>query len=258
MLFRVRPEMQIEPYAQTQLSRIVNRYLRETDRIRSQSNKNTENVYVFIPDKNTVYGVGAGENHRLTQLKEALANFPHISVFDVAKTLPLVRPTDRLYLQTGSAISPFGALSVCRLVMNGLAEQDTRISPITYQNYRFENTVVPGDDLLMLLGLSPASITEQITNPIPRRENVTLTDWNGEAVESLSGAVLYTHTDKSMPVAVVRRDLHGTALLPYLAEHFSFVYVLAEGETEIPDALLGAVHPDYVFTLYHEYRLPLN
>lgn len=258
MLFRVQPDAQVERYAQAQLSRIVGRYMRETDRIRSQSGKNTEVVYVYIPDKNTVYSGGTEESIRLMQLKEALVNAPHISVFDVSQTLPLVRPTDRLYLQTGSTLSPFGALSVCRLVMNGLAERDSRISPITYQSYRFENTEIPGGDLLELLGLSPVSVTEQITNPIPRQENFFRTNWNGEDEGEITEAVLYTNRDPSLPVAAVRRDLYGTALLPYLAEHFSRVYVLAEGETEFPETFFETVRPDYVFTLFHEYHLPLN
>lgn len=258
MLFRVQPDTRVERYSGAQLSRIVGRYMRETDRIRSLSGKNAENVYVYIPDKYTVYADGAVSGGRLTQLKEALINAPHVSVYDVSKSLPLVRPADRLYLQTGSGLSPFGALSVCRLVMNGLAEGDSRITPITYQSYRFENTVVPGGDLLALLGLSPASITEQITNPIPRQENIVRTNWNGENEGEISDAVLYTNTNQNLPVAVVRRDLYGTALLPYLAEHFSRVYVLAEGETEFPEHLFASVRPDYVFTLYHEYHLPVN
>ncbi|MBQ8275128.1 MAG: hypothetical protein IJZ02_00705 [Clostridia bacterium] len=257
MLFRVQPDARMERYSGAQLSRIVNRYMREIDRFRSLSGKNTESVYVYIPDKNTVY-TNKEENVRLIQLKEATVNVPHVSVYDVSKTLPLVRPTDRLYLQTGSGLSPFGALSVCRLVMNGLAERDSRISPITYQSYRFENTEIPGGDLLALLGLSPVSITEQITNPVPRQENVSRTNWNGEDEGEITDAVLYTNTNQSLPVAAVRRDLHGTALLPYLAEHFSRVYVLAEGETEFPETFFETVRPDYVFTLFHEYHLPLN
>lgn len=258
MLFRAQPDAQVERYSGSQLSRIVSRYVRETDRIRGLSGKNTENVYVYIPDKNTVYLDGAASSDRLTQLKEALVNVPHVSVHDVSKSLPLVRPTDRLYLQTGSGLSPFGALSVCRLVMSGLAEGDSRITPITYQSYRFENTVVPGGDLLALLGLSPASITEQITNPISRQENILRTNWDGEAEGEITAAVLYTNKNQNLPVAVVRRDLYGTALLPYLAEYFSRLYVLAEGEDEFPETLFASVRPDYVFTLYHEYHLPLN
>lgn len=258
MLFHAQPDARVERYSGAQLSRIVGRYLRETDQIRGLTDKNTENVYVYIPDKNTVYADGAESGGRLTQLKEALNNAPHVSVYDVSGSLPLVRPADRLYLQTGSGLSPFGALSVCRLVMNGLAERDSRITPITYQSYRFENTVVPGGDLLELLGLSPASITEQITNPIPRQENAVCTNWDGENEGAITDAVLYTNTNQNLPVAVVRRDIYGTSLLPYLAEHFSRLYVLAEGETEFPESLLASVRPDYVFTLYHEYHLPVS
>ncbi|MBQ2767562.1 MAG: hypothetical protein IJF49_05730 [Clostridia bacterium] len=254
----------IGAYSQTQLQRIRTRYLKEAENFSTAVGKKVRSVYVYIPDKTSIYRDAlAAQNKlplqtRLSQLRETLANAEYVTVFDLSQSLPFIRPADRLYLQTGSTLSPFGALSVYRLIMDELAEDDPAMVPLTYQDYDFVQETVPGGDLIELLGLDPASITEKIITQTPKKSSVSCTALDGETVVDESEALLYINTDESLPVAIVRRDLFGTPLLPYLAEHFSRLYVLEEGNFELSDAFIRQVNPDYIFTVSHEYYLPLN
>ena len=74
-----------------------------------------------------------------------------------------------------------------------------------------------------------------------------------------SGAFMTLNENESLPVAVVIRDSDGDAdkTIELLAEHFSLMYVLAEGDTDLPvDVLSDGV--DYVIFLTSENKINIQ
>lgn len=252
-------------YTRQQLRRVSSRFIGEAESVERLTGKQTQMVYAYIPDKLDVYTEMLGETApayahipRIAQLSETLRPYTRINILDLTLPLRTARSAGLLYRQTGSGLTPLGAFSAYRSLMNVLSALDPRLTPLHRSDFQMTTEIWPGGDLLEALGLDGASMTEQVTVLTPNQINTTVTGIDGRADPSDTEACIYTHRDDDLPIAIVMRDAYGTQLLPYLAEHFSLAYVLAEGDLSVDDALLGEIKPDYVIRLTSEYHLPLN
>ncbi len=252
-------------YTRQQLRRVSTHFVDEAAAVAALTGKTTQMVYAYLPDKLDVYPEALGENAlyntnipRVAQLSDALRSYNRISMIDLTIPLRTARSAGLQYRQTDSGLTPLGAFTAYRAMMATLAENDPRMTPRHRSDYVQSIEIRPGGDLVEALGLDGASITERVTVLTPTQTNLTVTDADGDALTDAREACIYTQRDESLPVAVVLRDAYGTQLLPYLAEHFSYVYVMAEGDLTCSDTLLQEIRPDYVFHLTSEYHLPLN
>lgn len=267
MLFRVSGSRMPEyaSYSQMQLWRIVRRYAERTAEVSALTGKQTRMVYAYIPDKINVYGDALNDaagslarQRRLNQLTEALSGSTAVTMIDLTNALRVARTSGLQYRQTDTGLTPLGAFSAYRAIFQQLAEEDFSLTPLHRSDYQLSVETYPGGDLIEALGLDGASLTEQVTVLTPNQTTYTRTGMAGDNTPSDEEALLYRNENTNLPVAVVLRDASGTALLPYLAEHFSLVYVLEENDFNLTDAFLQEVKPDYIFQLTSEYNLPLN
>ena len=252
-------------YTRQQLRRISTRFVEEAEAVSRLTGKPTQMVYAYIPDKLDVYTELLGEDTpqythipRIAQLSDALRAYTRISVMDLTLPLRTARSAGLQHRQTDSGLTPLGAFSAYRALMNVLAEVNPRLTPLHRSDYQQSTEIWPGGDLITALGLDGASITEQVTVLTPNQTNTTVTAVDGGQTPGVQEACLYSHRDESLPAAIILRDAYGTQLLPYLTEHFSRTYVLAEGDLTLTDAQLQEIKPDYVIRLTSEYHLPLN
>ena len=70
----------------------------------------------------------------------------------------------------------------------------------------------------------------------------------GGALDQTQAFISYTD-DNTLPVAIVTRDAYGTEMLESIAEHFSKMIVLREGEYTISDELIAEIKPDFIITI---------
>ena len=61
-----------------------------------------------------------------------------------------------------------------------------------------------------------------------------------------------------LPTAVVIRGDGCDMMLELMAEHFSVMYVLAEGDEDVPEQVLKTISPDYVINLCPEGNIDFN
>ena len=267
MLFRVNVSRLPDyvGYSQTQLWRIVRRFEEKACEISTMTGKQTQLVYAYIPDKINVYGDALGDaagslvrQWRLNQLTEALANSDSVTAIDLTQTLCSARTSGLQYCQTGTGLTPLGAFSAYRAIFQQLSDRDPALTPRHRSDYQLNVETCSGGDLIEALGLDGASLTEQMAVLTPNQTTYTRTGLTGGENPADEEALLYRNQDTSLPVAVVLRDAYGTPLLPYLAEHFSCLYVLEENDFNLTEEFLKEVRPDYIFRLTSEYNLPLN
>jgi hypothetical protein len=113
------------------------------------------------------------------------------------------------------------------------------LQPLDYQPVE---RITPGWDLAKMMGLSDILREEDRQLTRPRRAQVVEIDrpdptWN-------VGRVALEVAEPSLPKLVMFRDSFGSALVPFLAEHFRRSLFLWQHDFD--PAIIAAERPDYV------------
>jgi hypothetical protein len=75
---------------------------------------------------------------------------------------------------------------------------------------------------------------------------------NGSTDVDKTGAYTVRNYIDELPSAIIVRDGASLKLIDMLSDHFETLYVLADGDTNIPDKVLRTVDPDYIIYLCDE------
>jgi hypothetical protein len=141
---------------------------------------------------------------------------------DVRPALLQAKSVERLYHLTDSHWNARGAFVAYRQIIAAVRAQDPRV-PAAWDRSDFVATSreVPGMDLARMMGLSHVlSETDlQLTPTWPRRAIVTSPP--GAAATAEEGRLVTEIPGSTLPRAVIIRDSFGSALAPFLSEHFS-------------------------------------
>jgi hypothetical protein len=102
-----------------------------------------------------------------------------------------------------------------------------------------------------ILGFGRDGIDEIVLSVWVKRNS---TDWQNGSSEIIdkSRAYVSINSNADLPRAIVVRDSNGSGALDLLAECFSEMYVLGEGDREIPDEIIKEIAPDVVIYLVGE------
>lgn len=150
--------------------------------------------------------------YRVEQLTDYLRQHSRLTVVAPRAALLEARKDDRLYHRTDTHWNDRGAFIGYREILREL-----QMTPVEYD--RVEK-ITDGWDLARMMGLEDILREEdrQLIPRTPRRAKVVDRDrpdpyWN-------NGHVILEVDDPSLPKAVIFRDSFGSALVPFLAEHF--------------------------------------
>lgn len=188
-------------------------------------------VFVIAPDKPWIYPeyMPAGLNRRagtsrIDQLVEHLRARSTVRVLDVRDALRAARNENRVYHRTDTHWNDLGALVAYQQVMD-------RIGPPLGLGPRprdlFELRVIPraGLDLAQSLGLRSVMVEEDLQLE-PRGGRQARVVEPANASRGLMDARVVTEGPAAGPRALIFRDSFGSAMIPFLSEHFSrAVYV---------------------------------
>jgi hypothetical protein len=189
-------------------------------------------VFLLAPDKHWIYpehmpgGIGrSGVTSRMDQLVVYLRNHSSVAVVDARPALIEARRSDRLFHLTDTHWNDVGAFVAYQQVMMALGPGDDGLRP--RPRAELERRVIPrtGFDLARMLGLGRVWVEDdlQLEPPGGRRARVVEP---ARASRALMDARVVTEGPAGAPRAVVFRDSFGSAMIPFLAEHFSrAVYV---------------------------------
>ncbi|MCX5660973.1 MAG: hypothetical protein NTW19_14810 [Planctomycetota bacterium] len=185
-------------------------------------------LVVFVPDKHIVYPQfmppayhRRGVVTRMDQLTEYLLADTTIDVVNTTPAILRAAAAGRIYHKTDSHWNDRGALVGYQEIMNRLAEAFPRVRPLPAEAFEPVTEMSPGWDLPAMLRLTDVISEENLAlRPrTPRRAKVV---HPAEPNDRWNDGLINTEVDDAaLPRAVVFRDSFSSALVPFMAEHFS-------------------------------------
>ena len=212
-------------------------------------------LLVFACDKYVIYPEymppgyqRANVPYRLEQLVDYLRHHSKLNLISLQVPLEVGKETDRLYHRTDTHWNDRGAYIGYREILAAL-----RIPSHPLSEFRPVVEQTEGWDLARMMGLNHV-ISEENRMLIPhepRRAYVLEQDrpdplWN-------NGRVVLTVPDPALPRLVMFRDSFGSALVPFLAEHFNRSVFL--WQYDFDPAVIEREKPQFVVWLMTSRRL---
>lgn len=241
----------------TQIDDIRHALSEKVQNAKQLTGKDTEYVYVIVPDKLTVYTEDAPDE--LVELLPALEEYKQtvkdvrssagMKVIDLTQDMKDHRALETLYCQTDMMLTGFGAYVGYHSIASYISERFPQVSVHELMDFSAGTDTNVGGELVSRLGLDAAVISETVLtlnrtfNPEARFEQS-----GGGELDKTQAFISYTN-DSTLPVAIVTRDAYGTEMLESIAEHFSKMIVLREGEYTVSNELIAEIKPDYIITI---------
>ena len=182
-------------------------------------------VFVVAPDKHQVYPEElpksvhrVGPDSRTEVLVRYLRDHSTVPVLDLRPVLAAAKPGERLYHRTDTHWNDRGAYVGYAAIVRALAVVG---EPVPRSAFDAPSRQVPGLDLAGMLGVTRALNEEDLplVPRAPRRARVVEPSRPDERY--MDARIVMEQSDASRPRAVVFRDSFGSALVPFLSEHFS-------------------------------------
>jgi hypothetical protein len=182
-------------------------------------------VFVVAPDKHQVYGEEmpasvhqVGADTRTEVLVRYLREHSTVPVLDLRPLLEAAKPSERVYHRTDTHWNDRGAYVGYAAIVRALGVVG---EPAPRASFDAPSVPVPGLDLAGMLGVTGA-LSEEDLPLVPRSSRRARVVEPAHPDERFMDARLVTgQPDPSLPRAVVFRDSFGSALVPFLSEHFS-------------------------------------
>ncbi|MBN1533583.1 MAG: hypothetical protein JXA20_13020 [Spirochaetes bacterium] len=230
-------------------------------------------IIIIVPNKDVVYPEflpvwmkKVKRQSHLDQIVEYLSEHSTVEVIDMRGPLREARALHRVFLRVDSHWNDFGGYAGYREIMRLLAESFPRLRPAELSDYSLVPKVTDGGDFAAMLGLKGLRVEEFTMLPRrPRRaREAAVTDPFYSAAlpykVKYPGALWMVETgDRSLPRGVMFRDSMSMALLPHLAEHFSYMFLFWVEYTIDPYDFNAEVitheRPDVVITEISERKL---
>jgi alginate O-acetyltransferase complex protein AlgJ len=186
-------------------------------------------VYLFVmaPDKHQVYPeqmpatIRRNAHSRMDQLAAYLAEHSTVSVLDLRSALRQGKPTERIYHRTDTHWNDRGAYIGYAQILTALSRQLPALHVRPRAVFDARRVTREGLDLARMLGVSDLLGEDDLTLQPQRPREAQLVEPRVLNPYGTEARVVTTLADSSQPRAVVFRDSFGTALIPFLSEHFS-------------------------------------
>ncbi len=242
-------DAQIEAIRQTLADKV--------SRAKQLTGKNTEYVYVIVPDKLNVYPEDAPDDlvnllpalNRYTEAVKSVRGGAGMKVIDLTEEMKSHRALESLYSQTDMMLTGFGSYVVYHSLASYVAQRFPSVEVHELMDFSAGTEINVGGELVSRLGLDAAVISETVLTLNPTfSARARFEQSGGGALDKTQAFISYTD-DSTLPVAIISRDAYGTEMLETLAEHFSKMIVLREGEYTVSDELIAEIKPDYIITV---------
>jgi hypothetical protein len=240
----------------SQIEAIRSALARKIAKAKELSGKNTEFIYVIVPDKLAVYEDDAPEPlknlaqtvEKYKEMVKSVRSGAGMKVIDLTEDMKSHKILGRLYYQTGGIWTDTGAYVGYYSLMSEVAKKFSSVRVHTLNDFTPEISEDIGGELVARLGLARIIFSEKFITLKPNFASAVNIEQSGNSFD-ISKAFISYNSDASLPVAIVMRDEYGTAMLRNMAEHFSKMYVLNEGEYTISDDQIATLQPDFIITI---------
>jgi len=205
-------------------------------------------VFVLAPDKHEVYGEElpaslhrVGPETRTDSLMRYLRAHSTVPVLDLRPALQAAKADERLYHRTDTHWNDRGAYVAYAAIVRALGVTG---EPAPRASFDATAETVPGLDLARMLGVTGALSEEDL--PLrprtPRRARIV--EPSRPDSRLMDARLVTEQMDGARPRAVVFRDSFGSALIPFLSEHFSRAVYL--WQYNMDPEVVRAEHADVV------------
>lgn len=225
--------------------------------VKQLTGKDTEYIYLIVPDKLAVYPDDAPEE--LQQILPTLNKYRDVvrgvresagmTVIDLTKEMRNHTALARLYSQTDVLWTGFGAYVGYHSLASRVAERFSAVQVHELIDFMAATEQNVGGELVSRLGLDGAVISESYLTLQRSFQPQARFEHSGDGVLDLTQAFISYTDNRDLPVAIVVRDEYGTEMLENIAEHFSKMIVLREGEFTVSDELIAEIKPDYIINI---------
>jgi hypothetical protein len=181
---------------------------------------------------------------RIEQFATHLRRYSTVPVVGLLDPLLAARKKERIYHRTDSHWNDRGAYVGYAEIMNRLAKWDPRLRPNPTSAFERVEADTTGWDIPKLMKLADR-IHEEDRRLVPRdgwQAKATVTDppddrWN-------CARIVMERGDKALPRLLVFRDSFGSALVPFLSEHFRYAEFM--WQYEFDPRIVERARPDAV------------
>ncbi|MBI4025136.1 MAG: hypothetical protein HY360_09155 [Verrucomicrobia bacterium] len=193
---------------------------------------------------------------RIEELADYLTRNTNIPFVVLKSDLERTKRDGRIYHRTDSHWNDAGAYVGYREIISKLGQWFPQLRPRRLGDFTLREIESPGWDLAVMMGLEDIVHEQncQLVPRVPQRFRVTEVDqpprldpkWN-------CGRIVTEVEDDRLPRAVILRDSFGSALVPFLAEHFRRCEFLWQYEFEAKH--IRNPKPDVVILMMTSRRL---
>lgn len=219
-------------------------------------------VFVVAPGKATIHpeGLPPGLHSRpgptrTDQLVAELGARSSVTVVDLRTGLQAARGgAAPLFHRTDTHWNDLGALVAYQQILEAVAGRVPGLTPPRGRDaFALTRVAAGGGDLAVMLGLerSISEIELRLTPTHPRRARIL--EPGGDVTHVEVPRLVSVVDDASLPRAVVYRDSFGSALVPFLAEHFQRMVTL--WEYDVVPATIREEQPQVVIQQWVDRRL---
>lgn len=184
-------------------------------------------VFTIAPDKHVVYPEHmpaslrqVGSKRRMDQVLDAVAG-TSLAV-DLRPALEAAKANERIYHLTDSHWNARGALVAYQQIIEAVRAQHPAVPPAwPRSDFDAVERRTGGLDLARMMGLNRRLRETDLALVPKRRRLAKVVDPPGAGTSAELGRLVMAIPGSPLPRAVVFRDSFTTALVPFLAEHFS-------------------------------------
>ncbi|HEV8393753.1 MAG TPA: hypothetical protein VGQ37_05740 [Vicinamibacterales bacterium] len=205
-------------------------------------------VFVVAPDKHQIYPEElppsvhrVGAETRTDSLVRYLRAHSTVPVLDLRPALLAAKAAERVYHRTDTHWNDRGAYVAYAAIVRALGVAG---EPEPRASFDTPSVRVPGLDLARMVGVTRALGEEDLPLTPRRPRRARIVEPARPDARLMDARLVTEQSDPSRPRAVVFRDSFGSALIPFLSEHFARAVYLWQYNLD-PDVVL-AEHPDVV------------
>ena len=219
-------------------------------------------IFALIPEKISVYKDGLSDALKIDStellvkrmsLQRAILG-SGVAFIDGAESMSEDESGYKLFYQTLDKITDVGSYYIYRDVIAKISRDYTNVNPNPLESYSIKRQRIGMGTLATLLGFQNHSVNEIADRITVSGDFRTIY----ETEDKDESKAYYTYKmDYSLPNAVVIRSGDCDKVIELMAEHFRQMYVLPEGETQIPDYILQN-GVDYVIVLASEMDIKIG
>ena len=226
-------------------------------RVKQLTGKDTEYMYLIVPDKLTIYSEDAPDElkeflptlNKYRAIVKGVRESAGMTVIDLLSDMKNHTIMERLYSQTDMMWTGFGAYVGYHSLISRISEKFSSVKVHELIDFSAVTEENVGGELVTRLGLDGAVISEKYLTLERAFEPQARFEHSGDGAFDITRAFISYVDDDTLPVAIVMRDEYGTEMLENMAEHFSKMIVLREGEFTLSDELISEIKPDYIITI---------